>query len=455
MIKGQLLIFVLWIFPLVLSAQFIGKEAALEDLRYFAAAVRAGHPSKYQPGQQVDFSGVIDSVAALSVDSIRSIDFRFWIGEMLQANGCIHTSVRKDPLAYYPEEVKYFPFQLELTEDGKVLIAAPLESPYLGSEVFAVNGVAAAELSNQLSRYSAADGNGMAYARALGGYLSSKLIARCLDFPEVYTVETTKQKIGVKAATAEIRRADNEFLFDESDKGAKFKFGIRDSIGLLRIDQFTKDDKQEFQRLFKQLDEQKNCKALILDLRGNGGGNRKTAVALTQELIDRPFSYSMLKPRKLSSRKYLTGKGKFFLFLGRVKYGSGGLFRGRKSEYGRAYRYGYPAGKRAFVGELIVLTDGFTASASTMVTTWLKQYRPVTFVGEQAGGGYNGNNGGSFPMLVLPNSQLEIRFPAYRLILDEDSEQREGIVPDWVIVPTTESIRGRRDLVLEFALGLI
>lgn len=437
----------------MLTAQFISKEAALEDLNYLAEAVRAGHPANYQPDRQVDLSGVIKEVAAFSADSIRSIDFRLWVGEVLQEIGCIHTSVRKDPLAYYPETGSYFPFQLELMTDDRLLIAAPLASTYLGSEVISVNGIRARELSKQLKRFAAADGNGAAYSRAIGGHYASKLLARFFDFPEFYRVEMSNEVFVFKATEKEIHRGNEKFPFEEISKGARFTFGIRDSIGLLQINGFAKDDRKEFQQLFQQLSEQQSCKSLILDLRGNGGGNRKTAVALTQELIDQPFSYSILNPKQLKSGKYLTGKGKFFLFLGKMRYGLGGFFKKRKTDYGRAYRYSYSAGKRVFDGELVVLTDGFTASASTMVTTWLEQHREVTFVGEQAGGGYNGNNGGSFPMLTLPNSEIEIRFPVYRLVLDEGSGQRDGIVPDHVVIPTVESIWQRRDLGLEFALG--
>ena len=70
-----------------------------------------------------------------------------------------------------------------------------------------------------------------------------------------------------------------------------------------------------------------------------------------------------------------------------------------------------------------------------MVTSWLKQHTKATFIGQQSGGGYNGNNGGSFPTLTLPNSKYQITFPAYRLILDKTSDQNEGIVPDLQIEP--------------------
>jgi hypothetical protein len=63
----------------------------------------------------------------------------------------------------------------------------------------------------------------------------------------------------------------------------------------------------------------------------------------------------------------------------------------------------------------------------------LKQHTKATFLGQQSGGGYNGNNGGSFPTITLPNSKCKITFPAYRLVLDKSSDQKAGIIPDVII----------------------
>lgn len=432
----------------------LSKAAVLEDLRYLQVAVRDGHPSNYQPRRQVDLDRVVDNAAALPSDSLTAFRFRMLVGEALQEVGCIHTSVRKDPLAFYPDSARFFPYQLDFSPKGGMVIVAPVNSSFLGKTILSVNGVAGNELADYLSQYLAGDGDGGAYPRAVAGLYSSSLIARYFDFPATYTIVTNEREFRLEAAPQRVVKQASAFPFDTITSGEQFLFGVKDSIGLLRINKFSSKDKAAYPELFKQLAEDNLCKSLVIDLRGNGGGDRKTTVNLTRELIDQPFSYSLLKPR-LKSSKYLTGKGKFFLLLGQLKYGVGGFYRGRKTDYGRAYRFSYSARKRSFAGPVVVLTDGFTASSATMLTTWLKQHREVTIIGEQAGGGYNGNNGGSFPMLTLPNSGIEIRFPAYRLVMDENSDDRDGIIPDVVLKPTVQELRNRRDAVLEYALKVI
>ena len=100
------------------------------------------------------------------------------------------------------------------------------------------------------------------------------------------------------------------------------------------------------------------------------------------------------------------------------------------SKYGNEFTYSYkPKRQNHFDGKLYVITDGFTATASSMLPSCLKQHTNAIFIGNQASGGYNGNNGGSFPIITLPKSKIEIIFPAYRLILDKKSENRAGIIP--------------------------
>ena len=115
----------------------------------------------------------------------------------------------------------------------------------------------------------------------------------------------------------------------------------------------------------------------------------------------------------------------------------------------------YQPEKNINKGKIFVITDGFTASASTMLSSWLKQHGNTTFVGEQAGGGYNGNNGGSFPVLTLPVSKVEINLPAYRLILDPASDNKKGIIPNVQPPVTIQDIIQKRDVEMETILNII
>lgn len=211
-----------------------------------------------------------------------------------------------------------------------------------------------------------------------------------------------------------------------------------DAYAILKLKSFEKSDRFFFKRIFSKLNENRS-EILILDLRQNTGGNRNSAIELTKYLVDTIFGYSILQP-KLETKKYLNAKGKHFLFLSQLKYNIVSALKSRRTELGRSFEYHYkPKSKNSYKGKIYVLTDGFTASSSTMLTSWLKQYSNAIFIGTQSSGGYNGNNGGSFPLITLPMSKIEIKFPAYRLILDKKSNQYSGIIPD-ILIDTNKNL---------------
>lgn len=221
----------------------------------------------------------------------------------------------------------------------------------------------------------------------------------------------------------------------------------------MRINSFSTSDKRFFASSLRYIKDE-NISNLILDLRGNTGGNRNVAISLGKHLVDTIFAYSILQP-KLNTKAYVNGKGKRFLLLSKLKYNIGNFFKGHRTEFGREFVYRFKPNREVYKGKLFVITDGLTASSSTMLTSWLKQHTDAQFIGKQAGGGYNGNNGGSFPVLTLPESKIEITFPAYRLILDHASRTNQGIIPDIEPRYTITDIVQNRDVEMETIIKLL
>jgi hypothetical protein len=62
----------------------------------------------------------------------------------------------------------------------------------------------------------------------------------------------------------------------------------------------------------------------------------------------------------------------------------------------------------------------------------------VVLVGEETGGGAYGNNGIFIPIATLPNTNIRIRMPLYRVVFykHRNEEKGRGIVPD-VIIPVS------------------
>ena len=167
------------------------------------------------------------------------------------------------------------------------------------------------------------------------------------------------------------------------------------------------------------------CKALVLDLRGNGGGTDLLGMDVAVSLIGgKPVYYG------LASR------------------GPSGAWS--KPHFYEAKSAGTPP---HFAGQLVVLIDEATFSASDNLCRCLDDLHPdVTFVGRPTGGG----TGAPRPAVTLAHSQVTVGFCTMRVVGPKgELIDGRGTVPDVLVRPTRESVLAGRDLDLEAALRAV
>ena len=119
--------------------------------------------------------------------------------------------------------------------------------------------------------------------------------------------------------------------------------------------------------------------------------------------------------RKAKLAPYLTHKGKAQWILGKVLYDvypNGQRWTDKNGL--KYYRYSYKTQNLSkYKPQIVVLTDGLTVSSGSLVAAYLKYYNNAQIVGTESGGTYTGNNGRSFPEIVLPNSKINVRLPLF------------------------------------------
>lgn len=193
-----------------------------------------------------------------------------------------------------------------------------------------------------------------------------------------------------------------------------------------------------FRQTFRYI-KQTGINNVVLDIRSNGGGKINSSTLLTKYVTRHPFkvadsAYSIT--RNLGPyTKYI--KGKFFNNIGL-------LFLTHKKKDGNFHfgiweRKTYHAKhKNHYNGDLYVLINGQTFSASTLFSNAVKGQKGITIVGEEAGGGWYGNSGIMIPDITLPNTHLRVRLPLFRLVQYKHVAQNKGLglMPD-VYIPTS------------------
>ena len=109
-----------------------------------------------------------------------------------------------------------------------------------------------------------------------------------------------------------------------------------------------------------------------------------------------------------------------------------------------------------FNGNVYILIDGWTFSAASEFCALVhyNAHDKVTFIGEEMGGAYYGNNSGDWIKLILPKTQIQVSIPAryYLLSVSDYPDPDRGIIPDISVSPTIEDILDNKDTQLEYAL---
>jgi len=213
--------------------------------------------------------------------------------------------------------------------------------------------------------------------------------------------------------------------------------------------------KHFFRRSFRQLHDN-DTKYLIIDLRGNGGGNVMNSTMLSKYLIDKPFK--LADSLYAISRHNEYGKHVENYFFNRVF-----MFFVTKKRADGNYHFGYferhyfkPKKKYHFDGQTYILIGGNSFSATCLFTESVIHEDNVIVVGEETGGGAYGNTAWLIPDVVLPETKVRFRLPLFRLVIDKNNPKSgRGVLPEVEVKPTVEAIKNGSDYKMDKVKELI
>lgn len=230
----------------------------------------------------------------------------------------------------------------------------------------------------------------------------------------------------------------------------------QEKTALLKVRSFSfpgDDHKRFFEEAFQEIRSEK-IENLILDLRNNPGGKLSACKTLFSYLTDREFSFLSdleVKDKWYPSRKYFDNK--FILDIQNA-------FLVKKSDVGYKARIKgvkpIAPNKLHFDGDLYVLINGYSFSASTLLAANLHGIKRGIFIGEETGGGYNKCTAGIIPLVTLPESRVKLRLPLIKIApaITRETEGR-GVFPDYPVKPVLDDLLNEKDPELDFTLKLI
>jgi peptidase S41-like protein len=202
---------------------------------------------------------------------------------------------------------------------------------------------------------------------------------------------------------------------------------------------------------FRQIEE-RHARALIIDVRNNGGGRDDLGKLLLAHLLDRPFDYyegiysnPELIPSKDAAVRNVLGEFKF------IKDSTGQWRLSSHPNFGRQ-RPVAPV----FHGKVIVLMNGASFSTTAEFLTMCRTNNRAIFIGEEAGGANCGDTCGvEFPF-TLPNSRVRVTIPLMRYEMARHSGDRDrGVIPDVPVSDSIADLLAGHDRVLQTAIDFV
>lgn len=363
----------------------------------------------------------------------------------------------------------YFPFE-ERPIGGRLFILSDLSGEQRvgrGAEIRSIDGVPAAVLLKRMEAMLSADGDNRTFKHyQLGeGWRFSDLL-------DLIGGPATRYRLAVRKAgarryqTIEVAALAPDAIgkrfaeqrgqgIDTYPPAAEYR-SLGNGVALVGAHSFyegllpkgSAGFEAEYRKIFAQVAANK-VGHLIIDVRGNEGGNVEVAAMLYAFVADRPFAFagrSFIAKPALSMLSHVDNPSDINRAFAAtpeafVERGSDGVVR-LKPEYDTDRTRTFQPRPEAYKGRLTILTDGGSFSATNDFIDLVARFhrregRPVRFVGEQ--------NGGTNAFRYASGAQIRFRLPNSRELLAVPSIAAPTyfgtatppvVIPDRVVVPS-------------------
>lgn len=466
---------------LILSAKLPAQDGAGYDLdkKYHPDSLKRWansimtemgkkHPGFYRYTSPKRFDFLIDSTTQTIQDSLTELGFYRKIKPLFAQIGCLHTGVSLSDACtnYLNGTSTLLPLEIFIDEDKKVYVVknyALAPSIPLKAEILAINERPIGDLLHTLIRSIPSDGYNETEKILLLNHRFAFWYQTMIELSESFVIETRfQEKVGTYVVKGVNKSMFPTLASLESSDVKQLKIDVVDNVGILTIHSFAKSAiKKNGQRFkpfikttFKDL-KKGGIENLVIDLRYNSGGTDGNAALLASYFFDQPFRYWEKIEVTEAIAKEIKGVNRLFY---RKPEQKDSTYLWKKTWVTSEFDY-YQVQKPArhnFKGQTYLLTNGLCMSSCADFTAILAHNKKALVLGQESGGGYQGNTSGMMPETSIPTGLIvSVPLQKYTNAVDPKINFGRGTIPNYPLYPGVEDWMNKKDVELEFVLKLI
>lgn len=412
------------------QSELLRRQDMQEDFTQFRNLLEANHCCLYEYTSKECMDSLFDASFDRITDSMRFEEYFRLLAPITASIGCMHTATWMPGRFFNPNSENMFPLKFRLIEGMAVVTGSyndTCEVPR-GSVLLEINHIPVSAIIDSLRTMTSADALNPWFRDAQLTRRFSMFYASYFGFPEEYIVmyalpgRKTSRTVTARPATLESVRS---FVFSHfNNPPLRFEILEDQNTALMTIETFIYYDRVDYFRSFMDstfhLIKEKKIDNLILDLRGNDGGDPFCAVILLSYLEKEPVPY-FAEP------------------------------------YGNYADLALPVPlpEDHFTGNLYTLVDGSCGSTNGHFCALLKYNKIGRFVGVPSGATYKCNAGRNTEFR-LDNTQMIITLgrSTYSAAVS-GMDKRKPIMPDIMVNETYRGFLADKDPYLETAFSEI
>lgn len=410
---------------------YYSRKEAQDDLLWLKEAIEKIHPAFGIYFTQAASDSLYRVLVSDLDDTVSYTTLYRKVSILTAAVKCGHTAVlTSNPFEGYDEGY----IETEIRGDKIFILKSPDHNDSLnGYEVVSINNIAPKRLFSELTEYFPLDGYtessrqiwfekyGLGYAQM---HFNTDTLSILLVHP------TRLDSVWLLPET-DFYQTHNYPVYRDAMYAGKSQAFWDKPVPWLRLDEFEGKDRDFYEDVFYFL-KASASDTLVIDLRGNSGGSLGQTTQLLSYLANRKYGtdFYMRKSPARDFFKYSENPRAFSTTL--LIYNYIRLFN-RASKRHWKFRFS-PLKRNHFDGKIIILQDGLSFSASSILATALAGQPNVEVWGEESGGFAFGCFAAQFLSVETPYSGISIRFPLFRIdVLNAEGESGRGVMPDYAL----------------------